>query len=222
MRGPRVWVVALALSGSLVGPARAADVTGTLVATTDLPHDDLVNIGSTDTLVGGLQQTDASSPPVAGATVTLRSCPVDRSCSQRTTTADADGAWAFPVAPHRNTSVAVWYAGPPAGPAATFLVHVAPQVSMRVSARSVPRGGRVRIHGSVAPNDAGAWAVLKYYVDGQWATVTGTRVTDDSTYAFRRRLRFPAGTNVWPRVVIRRNALFATNDSRTVAITITR
>ncbi len=111
-------------------------------------------------------------------------------------TTDADGAYAIGVPPLLATSrLRAVAATRPAvtSDTATVAVHLA--TTLRLGARRVRRGKRVRFRGTVRPAQVGADVAVQRRKRGRWVTVARTvqrrGSTDTSTY--RRRVRIRRG-----------------------------
>jgi hypothetical protein len=95
---------------------------------------------------------------------------------------DAAGNFTFPVPLLTvNTQFRVVTVGAPHATSGIVLVGCAVRVSVKVSARRVRRGHRVRFSGHVAPANDGALFAIQRLKNGVWVTVKGGSLRHSST-----------------------------------------
>jgi hypothetical protein len=82
------------------------------------------------------------------------------------------------------TVIGAGFAGVADGNAAT-VIH--PTVRIYINTSSITSGGKVVIHGSVAPNQHGHWVHLQRYYSGAWHADRAQTLSAASTYAFTLR-----------------------------------
>jgi hypothetical protein len=144
-----------------------------------------------------------TGPGKAGKTVLLKSSPYPYTTgfkpTGQTTTTSATGAYAFTVAPGRNTryQVTVTTKIPATSGVATVGVHV--KVGIHVSTLRPARGSLVRFFGTVTPAHNGRNAQIQRRTStGAWRTVASTRLVAGgvvngvavSRYSKKVRVRF--------------------------------
>jgi hypothetical protein len=125
--------------------------------------------------------------PLAGASLSLLERPAgaaDFSSTGHTTTAGADGAFRFAVAPSISTDYRVEFAGDGTNDAAQADVHVGvrPKVTF-VDPADPWLGDRVVLKGLVAPARPGATVTIDRRVDGAWQPLLSGTLDSRSRYA---------------------------------------
>jgi hypothetical protein len=103
---------------------------------------------------------------------------------------DAAGSFSFPVPLLTvNTQFRVITVDKPTVTSPIVLVGSAVRVGVRVSAKRVRRGHRVRFSGHVTPANDGALYAVQRLKKGVWATVKGGSVRHGGKYSKRMRIR---------------------------------
>jgi hypothetical protein len=102
--------------------------------------------------------------------------------------ADGNGNFVFVVPLLTvNTQFRVVTVGTPRATSPVVIVGCAVRVGLRVNHRRVHRGGRVRFSGHVTPANDGALFAVQRLRSGQWVTVKGGSLRNESTTSSRYR-----------------------------------
>ncbi|MEA2210445.1 MAG: hypothetical protein QOF83_393 [Solirubrobacteraceae bacterium] len=190
------------------GTSNGSDQTFTTSATgTPIPTKNSVSISSAPhTIVWGRTTHVSgmvSGPGKAGKTVVLKANPYPYTGAftptGQTTTTTSTGAYAFTVAPGKNTRYQVTVATKPPVTSGSAGVGVHVKVAIHVSTLRPFRGHLVRFFGTVTPAHNGRFAQIQRRTStGAWRTVASTRLVAGgivngvavSRYSKKIRVRF--------------------------------
>jgi hypothetical protein len=185
---------ATAVQGTPQSPTTAPSPTpttgspGSAVGTTlSISGGKTVMFGGTAALSGTLKSSSGAA--VGSKSVTVQSRPVGSAAwdTVASTTTSSSGGWSVNVKPSANREYrAVFAASAPhqASTSATVKVLVAPQVTIKLSAKKVKLGKKVTFSGAVKPDHKATKVQLQRLQGKKWVTKASVRTTSTSTYRF--------------------------------------
>jgi hypothetical protein len=203
-----------AVGGTTVSAAVPFRVTG-CTTLTGAPARSTLVYGASTTVSGRLVETGTATP-IAGRTLVVQACPVNRACTARSATTGDAGGYSLAVTPSRTTKYVI--SDPVSNRTIARTVRVAPEVGLVASRTSMPSGGTVRVTGRVAPAHAGKVVRIQLKVSGVWKTIASPTLRSRSAYARTLTLRGTRGSTARLRVVLPAHADHAKGVSRTVVI----
>jgi hypothetical protein len=171
----------------------------------------MVSEGSNTTISGML-----TGPTVASQTVDLFEEAAGQSAftdvAQMTTS--ATGTYQFVRAVQTN---AQWYTKAAAVQSPTVTESVLAAITLHPSSTRPKGGSKVMLSGTIAPSHAGEQVALQRLRSGRWVTIARARLTAQSRFAIREKLRAHARARF--RVVLAADTRNARSVSAAVSIT---